>query len=82
MHLNDLPRKWPIGPSLGARGQDGWNVEHLRESSMCENVVPELVWCEVPDEREQTQLVINNEESSVVLPEPRKNLVVRCLSLV
>jgi len=77
MHLNDLPRKRSIGPSLGTRSQDGRNVEHLRESSMCENVVPELVWCEVPDKREQTQLVINDKESSVVLPEPTKNLAVR-----
>jgi len=77
MHLSDLPRKRPIGPSLGTRGQDGRNVEYLRERGMCENVVPELVWCEVPNELEQTHLVINNKESSVVLPEPRKDLAVR-----
>ncbi|CUS07994.1 unnamed protein product [Tuber aestivum] len=80
MHLNDLPRKWSIGSGLGARGQDDRNVEHLRESSMREDVVPVLVWRKVPDKGEQTQLVINNKKSSVILTEPSEGLVVRYMS--
>jgi hypothetical protein len=49
---------------------------------MCKDVVPVLVWREVPDKREQTKLMVNNKKNGVVLPEPSESLVARYMSSV
>lgn len=75
VHVKNFLRKRPVGACLGAGGEDRGEVKNISESSVCEDVVFELVGGEVADELEETELVVDDQEHGLVLVDAGEGLV-------